>query len=136
MSANQLNILFLMTDQQSALAMSCAGNLDLHTPAIDSLAETGVRFERAYCTQPLCSPARASMFTGKMPSECSVPFNGKPIPEELRPQELGNLLSRAGYECVYAGKWHIPSGAIDDGHGFRRLGPAPNPVSSSRAAGS
>lgn len=127
MSSPRPNILLLMTDQQSASALSCAGNDDLSTPAVDSLAATGVRFERAYCTQPLCSPARASMFTGMMPSECGVPFNGMSIPENLRDRELGNLLSAAGYECVYSGKWHIPGGTVEPGHGFTRLGPGAEP---------
>jgi len=61
------NIVFIFTDQQSADAMSCAGNPELHTPAMDSLAESGVRFDRAYCTYPLCTPARSSMFTGRWP---------------------------------------------------------------------
>ena len=53
------NILYIFTDQQSADAMSCAGNAELETPALDALAATGARFERAYCTYPLCTPARA-----------------------------------------------------------------------------
>ena len=55
------NFLFISTDQQYAGAMRCTGNEDLSTPAMDSMAENGVRFERAYCTHPLCSPARASL---------------------------------------------------------------------------
>jgi arylsulfatase A-like enzyme len=46
------NILFIFTDQQTASAMSCAGNSDLQTPVMDSLAASGVRFENAYCTFP------------------------------------------------------------------------------------
>ena len=115
------NILFIFTDQQSAYAMSCAGNADLNTPAMDSLAQTGVRFENAYCTQPLCTPARASLFTGLMPHECGINANGQPIPERLRPQELGNVFQDAGYECVYGGKWHVPEIAVPEGHGFRQI---------------
>jgi len=115
------NILFIFTDQQSAYAMSCAGNADLNTPAMDSLAETGARFENAYCTQPLCTPARASLFTGLMPHECGINSNGQPIREHLRDQELGKVLTRAGYECVYGGKWHVPEIAIPEGHGFRNI---------------
>ena len=50
---------------QSALAMGCNGNPYVRTPAMDRLADTGVRFENAYCSNPLCTPARASLFTGK-----------------------------------------------------------------------
>jgi len=114
------NILWLLTDQQSALAMSCAGNSDLRTPAMDRLAAGGVRFERAYCTQPLCTPARASLFTGLMPRDCGCPRNGQAIREETRPRELGRLLADAGYDCYYGGKWHVPQVAMpeDNDHGF------------------
>jgi len=121
--ANRPNILFVFTDQQSSCAMSCAGCGDLHTPAMDSLAERGLRFELAYCTEPLCSPSRSSMFTGRMPHETGVLANNLGIDESLRDRELGWLMSRGGYECLYAGKWHLPSGSLDDGHGFEMLHP-------------
>ena len=63
------NILIIMTDQQTADAMSNAGNKDLHTPAMDELAKNGVRFTKAYCAQPLCTPSRTAIFSGKMPFE-------------------------------------------------------------------
>ncbi len=117
------NILYVFTDQQSASAMSAAGNPDLRTPAMDRLAAEGVRFARAYCSYPLCSPARASMFTGRMPHECGVGRNNQEIDPAIRPQGLGRLLGDAGYDCVYGGKWHVPQ--IDmpepNAHGFRRI---------------
>jgi len=61
------------------------------------------------------------MFTGLSSHEAGVPFNGYPIREELRQQELGNWLARAGYECAYAGKWHVPGGSITDDHGFQKI---------------
>jgi len=115
------NILYIFTDQQSADAMSCAGNLELHTPGMDRLAEKGVRFERAYCSYPLCGPSRASMFTGRMPHEVGITDNGQPIKDEFRGEELGILLSQAGYECAYGGKWHVPEISIPEGHGFNRI---------------
>jgi len=118
---DRLNVMYIFTDQQYAGAMSCAGNEDLHTPAMDRLASEGTRFERAYCTYPLCSPSRASMFAGKHPHELGVTSNGLPIAEAYRPAELGHLLSAAGYECVYGGKWHVPEIAIPETHGFRRI---------------
>ncbi|MFP4029027.1 MAG: sulfatase [Candidatus Brocadiia bacterium] len=121
MSQDGPNIVYVFTDQQSARAMSCVGRLQIETPAMDSLAEEGVRFDRAYCTYPLCTPSRASMFTGLMPHEVEIPYNGFPIAEERRQLELGHVLSDAGYECVYGGKWHIPEIAIPEGHGFRRI---------------
>jgi arylsulfatase A-like enzyme len=117
------NILYLLTDQQSAFAMSCMGNADLSTPNMDRLAGEGVCFERAYCTQPLCTPSRASMFTGLMPHECGAPRNGMAIREDLREQELGRLLQASGYECAYGGKWHVPQIAMpeENDHGFRTI---------------
>ena len=119
------NILFVFTDQQSATAMSCAGNPDLRTPAMDSLAAEGVRFDLGYCSQPLCTPSRASMFSGCLPHSIKTLANGAGIPPERRGQELGVLLTGAGYDCVYGGKWHVPEIAMpaDNDHGFRVIGP-------------
>ena len=117
------NLVYIFTDQQSADAMSCAGNPYVRTPALDSLAQRGVRFERAYSAYPLCTPARASMFTGRMPHEIGITQNGQHMTDEARLQGIGHVLSAAGYECVYGGKWHVPEIALpdDDSHGFRRI---------------
>ncbi len=117
------NILYAFTDQQYAGAMSCAGNQDLHTPAMDSLADSGVRFDRAYCTVPLCSPSRSSMLTGLMPHQTGVPRNGMGIDDDLREREMGTVFARAGYECAYAGKWHLPRRSITSDHGFETIAP-------------
>ena len=66
------NILFILTDDQGAWAMGCSGNSELKTPNLDRIAETGMRFENFYCTSPVCSPARASLLTGKIPSAHGV----------------------------------------------------------------
>lgn len=119
--AKQPNILYIMTDQQSVNAMSCAGNEYLSTPAFDALAAEGTRFERAYCTYPLCTPSRASMIAGRWPHEVGITGNGQPIDAAYRNQELGHLLSQAGYRCAYGGKWHIPEIAVPWGHGFESI---------------
>lgn len=120
---NRPNIIYIMTDQQSANAMSCAGNLDLHTPNMDKLAERGVRFENAYCTLPLSGPSRSSMFTGYTPGEVGLTENGTPLPDSLKNQTLGTLLSEAGYTCAYAGKWHVHTNSLPAvrAFGFTRL---------------
>lgn len=110
------NILVIMTDQQSANAMSCAGNTDLHTPALDSLAGSGVRFRHAYCTSPLCAPSRASMMSGRMPSEVGMNDNVTAPTAPFPARSLGTVFRDAGYECAYAGKWHVP-GVTHDGEG-------------------
>jgi arylsulfatase A-like enzyme len=119
--ATRPNIVYIFTDQQFAGAMSCTGNAELHTPAMDRLSDEGVRFERAYCTYPLCTPSRASMMAGRWPHEVGIDRNGLPIDAAFREEELGHLLSEAGYTCAYGGKWHIPEISIPEGHGFRRI---------------
>src|SRR5512135_3140546 len=69
------NILFIITDQQNASMMSCAGNRWLKTPAMDAIAKQGVRFTCAYSTNPVCIPARFSLQTGHYPSEINMRDN-------------------------------------------------------------
>lgn len=123
MAQDRPNIIYIMTDQQSATAMSCAGNTDLRTPNMDRLAAHGVRFENAYCSMPLSGPSRSSMFTGYMPGMVGLCANGTPLPDSLRTQTLGTLMSEAGYNCAYAGKWHVHTNSLPSEHafGFERL---------------
>ena len=86
------NIIYIMTDQQGAMAMSCAGNSDLNTPNMDLLASKGVRFTNAYCAMPLSGPSRAAMFTGYMPSQCGMIENEMPLVDSLRTRTLGSLV--------------------------------------------
>ncbi len=90
---------------------------------MDSLAQRGMRFTQAYCTQPLCTPSRASLFTGFMPHEVGVQRNGLAITDTMVGQGIGHLLSRAGYDCGYGGKWHVPEASLPEGHGFERVAP-------------
>jgi len=115
------NILYIMTDQQHAAMMSCAGNKYLKTPAMDSLARTGVRFERAYCTNPVCLPSRFSMMTGRMPSELGIRSNRgsrEAIPKAVLQQSMGWIFRRAGYDVAYGGKTHWPRGMTPATIGF------------------
>ena len=66
------NIIFILTDDQGAWAMHCAGNEEIQTPNLDYLAEHGTRFTDFFCTSPVCSPARASILTGRIPSQHGV----------------------------------------------------------------
>ena len=68
----QPNILFIMSDDQGYWAMGCAGNKDVKTPNLGQLAENGMRFDNCFCTSPVCSPARASILTGQMPSRHEI----------------------------------------------------------------
>lgn len=119
---NRPNILYIFTDQQTAEALSCAGNPDVKTPSMDRLAKEGVRFDNAYCACPLSTPSRSSMMTGATPAQLNIQANNTPLNEPFASQTLGNLLNNAGYDCVYAGKWHAPEASIPDGkYGFKRL---------------
>ena len=119
------NIIYIMTDQQCADAMSCAGNMDVSTPNMDRLADHGIRFTNAYCAMPLSGPARGAMFTGYMPSETGIIENDIPIPDSLQNRTLGTLVGEAGYDCAYAGKWHVPTVDLPSEFtfGFRNLHP-------------
>lgn len=117
------NIIYIMTDQQCATAMSCAGNPDVLTPNMDRLAEHGIRFTNAYCAMPLSGPARGAMFTGYMPVETGIIENDIPVPDSLKGMTLGSLVTSAGYDCAYAGKWHVNTVSLPSDHafGFRNL---------------
>jgi len=116
------NILFIMTDQQHAGMMSCAGNRWLKTPALDSLAASGIRFERAYACNPVCVPNRFSLQSGHMPSAVGIGQNGDgrtaEIPDTIRLNTLGWLFNNAGYEAVYGGKTHVPAKIAVPANGY------------------
>lgn len=115
---NKPNILFIITDQQNARMMSCAGNSYLASPAMDSVAAKGMRFERAYCTNPLCIPSRFSLMTGRMPSEIGLwdntPRTIPPVPDSILKNGIGWTFRNAGYETVYGGKEHLPKFRASD----------------------
>ncbi|HVT84252.1 MAG TPA: sulfatase-like hydrolase/transferase [Chitinophagaceae bacterium] len=109
------NVLVIITDQQSATMLSCAGNKWLKTPALDSLASAGVRFEKAYVTNPVCMPSRFSIQTGMFPSVAGIRENdlkidqsNQAIIKSLYSRSLGNTFRKAGYDTYYGGKFHVP----------------------------
>ncbi len=119
------NIVLILTDQQSFRMMSCAGNEHVNTPAMDSLAAEGVRFDRAYCTNPVCVPSRFSLLTGLYPSAIGQRSNASrhlpDIPEDIVRNGLGWPLREAGYETAYGGKMHLPKGIGPEQVGFDYL---------------
>jgi len=105
--AKPLNILFVHVDQMHAGAVSAYGNRHVSTPAIDRIVGDGCSMMSQYTAMPQCCPARTSWYTGRMSSESGMPVNGCHVRPDL--PDLGQWLrERGGYECVYAGKWHIP----------------------------
>jgi choline-sulfatase len=118
------NILYIITDQQSAGMMSCTGNRWLKTPAMDSLAAAGTRFELAYSSNPVCVPARTSMMTGRYPSYFGFDGNYAP-PRPPQDKDLsaamGNVFRTAGYRTVFGGKTHWPKPMSPETIGFEYL---------------
>ena len=122
-----------MSDDQGAWAMHCAGTPELYTPNLDRIAASGMRFENFFCVSPVCSPARASLLTGKIPSAHGIhdwlrsgnvdaerfaaqgrenPYGGyrderKPIRYLEGQTTYTQLLAEAGYTCGLSGKWHL-----------------------------
>jgi arylsulfatase A-like enzyme len=116
------NVLVILTDQQQAGMLNCAGNPWVKTPAMDSLAQTGVRFERAYCVNPVCQPSRTGMFTGYTPSRLGIQSNADKkvhVPTDIQQQAMGSLFRKAGYETAYGGKDHVVGGVVKCG--FEKL---------------
>lgn len=120
------NVVMLVTDNQSADSLGCYGNDEHETPRIDQLAREGALFLRAFCTNGLCSPARASILTGLMPSQHGVHLampDDDVIPKaadydttrEFR--TLPYTLRAAGYTTAMVGKWHLGNHRRP-GHGF------------------
>lgn len=104
------NILIIMTDEQSADAMSAvAGDRYLHTPNMDALAKSGISFTRAYCANPLCTPSRSAMFTGRYPHELGIMDNETPRTDTALFPVMGTFFTAKGYETGYVGKWHVPA---------------------------
>ncbi len=101
------NVLFIMTDQQFADIMSCRmGTKYINTPAMDSLAKDGTLFTDAYTANPLCMPARNSIFTGRYPHETGCQKNGKGKLDPAEFANMGTYFKNAGYDTGYVGKWH------------------------------
>lgn len=101
-------VLFIMTDSQRADMVGCYGNPDMYTPHLDHLAEEGIRFDKAYTTQPLCQPARAGLFLGCYPHSCASWANSMGPSGNVR--SIGKRLSDQGIHTAYIGKWHLDGG--------------------------
>ena len=114
--AGRPNILMIMTDNQPADMLGCYGNDEVLTPHIDQLATTGTRFSNAFCVNAMCSPCRASVLTGLMPSAHGVhtwlddglasewPEDWNAIGEFAT---LPGQLKSAGYSTALIGKYHL-----------------------------
>lgn len=145
MQKKRPNIVFILSDDQGEWALHCSGTRALYTPNIDHLALEGARFNHFYCASPVCSPARASLLTGQLPSAHGVmdwlsggnlrkadfEAQAKENPyghyqEETEPitflegkKTYTDYLFEAGYELALSGKWHLGN-SLEPQHGFSK----------------
>lgn len=108
------NIVVVQADQMAAQALGAYGDDAAKTPHMDALAEDGAVFDRAYCNTPLCAPSRASMMTGKMPSEVGCYDNGDDFPASM--PTFAHHLRAVGYHTALIGRMHFIG--PDQEHGF------------------
>ena len=99
MSPSQPNIIVITTDQQRCDSLSCYGAACTSTPNIDRLAAGGALFERAYCANPVYTPARASIFSGQYPSRHGAWNVGTNVPQDT--PLLSHRLGAPGYRELY-----------------------------------
>jgi len=98
------NILLITSDQQHWNTLGCINN-EISTPNLDRLANQGTMFDRAYCVNPTCTPTRASIITGKYPSQHGAWSLGTKLPESEH--TVGEDFSEAGYKTALVGKAHF-----------------------------
>ena len=101
------NIIVITTDQQRKDSLGCYGSNFINTPNIDRLSAEGVRFDRAYCTNPVCTPSRTSIFSGKYPGRHGAWNIGMNVAKEE--VFISNLLKEKGYRTHLIGKAHFNS---------------------------
>jgi arylsulfatase A-like enzyme len=136
------NIIFILFDDLGVNDLGCYGRAEHHTPHLDKLASQGMRFTTAYCSQPICSPARAAILTGKAPARLHLTtyLPGRPdCPSQkllhptinqrlpLEEKTLAEYLKAAGYTTACVGKWHLGGakfGPKEQGFDFVHAGTA------------
>jgi arylsulfatase A-like enzyme len=107
-TAARPNLLVFMTDDHGPWATRACGTRVIHSPAMDHIARTGARMSRAFTPCPVCSPARASFFTGLFPSQHGLHdyLSGDTHPGIAGQTNLGQRLQAGGYQTAMIGKWH------------------------------
>ncbi|MEO2012541.1 MAG: sulfatase [Pirellulaceae bacterium] len=108
LSAKQPNILFIMSDDHTTQAIGAYGSrlAKLNpTPSIDALAKGGMRFDRVFCNNSICTPSRASILTGQYSQTNGVLDLGGRLPPQR--QFLPAEMRKAGYHTAMVGKWHL-----------------------------
>ncbi len=110
------NIVVIQADQLAADALGAYGNDVVSSPNIDRIADDGAVFDRAYCNSPLCAPSRASMMTGRLPSEIGCYDNGADFPASV--PTFAHHLRTLGYHTALVGRMHFIG--PDQHHGFEQ----------------
>lgn len=101
-----------LTDDHAQWAVNCYGASELHSPSMNAIAAGGARMANSFTPCPVCSPARASFWTGATPSGHGVHDHiaeraeGRDHPGIIGQTTLADRLSDVGYTCGLAGKWH------------------------------
>lgn len=111
-----MNLLFVYTDEQAASTLACYGNPHIEMPNLNRLAACSTVFERAYVSQPLCTPSRASLLTGLWPHQHGCTENNVPLQPHI--PCLPELLPPGRYITAHIGKWHLGD-EIFAQHGFQ-----------------
>ncbi len=120
--AQPLNIVFIMSDDHATNAISAYGShltSVFKTPHIDRLAEEGMRMDRTYCVNAICTPSRASILTGQYGHINGVKTLGDAIPPDSI--NVAELLQKGGYETALIGKWHLKTEPF--GFDYWKVGP-------------
>ena len=122
-STHTPNIVLIMTDQLRYDALGINNSPICRTPSLDKLARQGMRFTNAYTPCGLCTPARASVLTGRYPHKHGLVTNNDmyhAVREDLPDNEIGfsSLLRDGGWACGYAGKWHVGMKKLPSHFGF------------------
>lgn len=120
MTQKKPNVIWIMSDQQRAMLLSCNGDPNVNTPNIDTLAALGVNFTRAVGGFPLCCPFRGSMLTGRYPHHC-VPGHEYRLPPEM--PTIADVFNENGYHTAYFGKWHLDGFHERDGRAAMHIIP-------------
>jgi arylsulfatase A-like enzyme len=133
------NILLILAEDLGSWMLGCYGNKEIHTPNIDLLARGGARFANTFVCTPSSSPSRATLFTGRLPSQHGIQdfLTGEPVENPPQGQAapppsfqnevlISDVLASQGYNCGYVGKWHLGNDSTPQHHcNFWHTAPGP-----------
>src|SRR5262245_36842818 len=105
------NFIIIVADDMGWADVGCYGRDDVKTPAIDSLARDGMKFEQAYANSPVCTPSRVALLTGRYQNRLAIgqeePLGKAKVGLEPSEPTFASQLRKAGYQTSLIGKWHL-----------------------------